>query len=245
VKLLLTNDDGMDADGLQELAKLLSVEHDCWIVAPDQGRSCCSHAVTNGEPLKLRQHREREWDLSGTPADCVRVAIHCLKLSPDYVLSGVNHGGNLGVDTLYSGTVSAAREASMLGLPAVALSQYMRRDIAKDWTQSAFRARRVLEHLWLEPPVAGAFWNVNLPAIPPEEIVGTVHFPISFCKTEPAPLQFHFVPYETANPEWLEGNSERTFLYQSNYQSRPRQEGSDVSLCFAGHATVTKLKSFG
>ncbi|AMV32542.1 5'-nucleotidase SurE [Pirellula sp. SH-Sr6A] len=245
MKLLLTNDDGMDAEGLQELARLLRVEHECWVVAPDQGRSCCSHSVTNAEPLKLRQHGEREWDLSGTPADCVRVAIHCLNFKPDYVLSGVNHGGNLGVDTLYSGTVSAAREASMLGIPAVALSQYMRRDIAKDWAQSAFRARRVLEHLWLDPPVEGTFWNVNLPAIVPEEVVGTVHFPISFCDTEHSPLQFHFTPYETANPELLGGNSVRTFLYQSNYQTRPRQDGSDVSLCFAGHATVTKLKSFG
>lgn len=243
MKLLLTNDDGFEADGLQELASLLRREHEVWIVAPDQGRSCCSHSVTNADPLTLTKRGEMQWMLSGTPADCVRVAIHCLNLRPDYVLSGVNHGGNLGVDTLYSGTVSAAREASLLDLPAVALSQYMRRDIPKDWSQTAYRARLVLEHLWGDRPHEGFFWNVNLPAIAPEDVVGTIRFPISHCETEPAPLQFHF---ETQNT--LESDPERntmSFLYQSNYQARPRREGSDVSLCFAGHATVTKLKSFG
>jgi 5'-nucleotidase len=243
VKLLLTNDDGFDAEGLQELAKLLRKEHEVWVVAPDQGCSCCSHSVTNADPLILTQRGELQWMLSGTPADCVRVAIHCLNLKPDYVLSGVNHGGNLGVDTLYSGTVSAAREASLLDLPAVAISQYMRRDIPKDWSQSAYRARRVLEHLWGDRPHEGFFWNVNLPAIPPEEVVGTAHFPISHCETESAPLQFHFEPQNR-----LESGANRdtmTFLYQSNYQTRPRRDGSDVSLCFSGHATVTKLKSFG
>lgn len=243
MKLLLTNDDGFDADGLQELAKLLRREHEVWIVAPDQGRSCCSHAVTNADPLTLTKRGQWQWMLSGTPADCIRVAVHCLNLRPDYVLSGVNHGGNLGVDTLYSGTVSAAREASLLDLPAVALSQYMRRDIPKDWSQSAYRARQVLEHLWGDQPHEGYFWNVNLPAIPPEEVVGTAHFPISHCETEPSPLHFHFE--EQNKVESDASASTMSFLYQSNYQARPRREGSDVSLCFAGHATVTKLKSFG
>jgi hypothetical protein len=111
VKLLLTNDDGFEADGLQELAKRLSAQHQVYVVAPDSGRSCCGHSVTNAESLHVVRHSDSGWSVSGTPADCIRLATLVLKIQPDWVLSGVNHGGNLGIDTIYSGN-GCSRERS-------------------------------------------------------------------------------------------------------------------------------------
>lgn len=245
MKLLLTNDDGFDADGLQELAKRLSVDHEVYVVAPDSGRSCCGHSVTNADSLHVVRQSDTGWSVSGTPADCIRMATLVLKIQPDWILSGVNHGGNLGIDTIYSGTVAAAREATVLGFPSIALSQYMRREIPKDWKQSAQFASKVLDHLWTLPLQAGYFWNVNLPALAPTEghLEGQSHhsFPMVECPLEKAPLSISYEPKEV-HPE---NDLRSTHLYQSNYQQRPRQDGSDVHYCFSGHATITKLGIFG
>ncbi len=122
MQILLTNDDGIDAEGLQSLARELSGVGKVIIVAPARGCSCCGHSVTTASPLVVREVREDQFAVEGWPADCVRVAIHHLKLEPDWVLSGINHGGNLGVDILMSGTVAAAREASCT---AFALWQFL------------------------------------------------------------------------------------------------------------------------
>jgi 5'-nucleotidase len=271
VKLLITNDDGFEADGLQELAKRLSRDHEVYVVAPDSGRSCCGHSVTNADSLHVVRHSDTGWSVSGTPADCIRMATLVLKIQPDWILSGVNHGGNLGIDTIYSGTVAAAREASVLGFPSIALSQYMRREIPKDWKreatvlgfpsialsqymrreipkdwkQSAQFASKVLDHLWNLPLQPGYFWNVNLPAIAPIEgfFEGQSHhsFPMVECPLEKAPLSISYEP-DRVHPEH---DLRSTHLYQSNYQQRPRQDGSDVHYCFSGHATITKLGIFG
>ena len=139
MKILLTNDDGIEAEGLQCLYDVLTKTAECFVVAPDQGRSCCSHGVTTHTSLQVVARMRNQWTVSGTPADCVRVGLLWLDLKPDLVVSGINHGGNLGVDILYSGTAAGAREASLLGVPAIAISQYMRRDIDRDWDVSARR----------------------------------------------------------------------------------------------------------
>ncbi len=245
MKILLTNDDGFIADGMQELARSLRAEHDVWVVAPDGGRSCCSHGVTNTRQIRVRKVEEDGWEVDGTPADCVRTALHSLDLKPELVISGVNHGGNLGIDTLFSGTVAAAREASIAGLRAIAISQYMRRDIACDWSQTAFRAHKVLEQVWARHSPQGLFWNINLPVIGPEERVGTTPFPLVDCRLEPSPLAYEF----RLAPGDQRGTEDTPSLvavydYVSNYQERPRSDGFDVALCFAGHTTVTQLKAF-
>jgi 5'-nucleotidase len=240
MKILLTNDDGFEAEGMQCFYEVLKQRFDCWVVAPDQGRSCCGHAVTTGMALDVTQVHERGWAISGTPADCVRVGLLWLKLQPDIVLSGVNQGGNLGVDILYSGTVAAAREARSLGKPSIAFSQYMRRDIARDWKVTSRRAVHVLDHLIqsmpnLLSPASGQFWNVNLPAIDPLD--NRLEFPISRCRPEPKPLTFSFGGVEQEHTH----HRIQTVLYQSNYAARPRDSGSDVELCFSGHATLSQL----
>ena len=247
LRILLTNDDGFDAEGLQCLVSVLSKKADCFVVAPDRGRSCCSHGVTTGESLDIVSRLKNQWTVSGTPSDCIRAGLMLLDLKPDLVISGVNHGGNLGMDILYSGTVAGAREASHSGVPSIAISQYMRRDVDRDWTVTAKRAEMVLEKIVQLERLGPGFWNVNLPALTSQS--ADLHFPISVCTPEPQPLLFSFEEIsESMEVEVKKGDNVgpkaiRTVLYKSNYQARPRSLGSDVDLCFSGHATISWLKS--
>ena len=170
MKILLTNDDGIDSDGIQKLAKVLrSRNHRVFVIAPESNRSGISHAVSllNG-PVKLSVHAEDTWACSGYPVDCVIVGIMgalkpFLEGKPDLVLSGINRGGNLGTDILYSGTAAAARQASLHGIPAVALSLD-----GKDgyhWDMAASWSADHLEELmtfWEK----NIFVNVNIPNRP-------------------------------------------------------------------------------
>lgn len=247
MRILLTNDDGIDAEGLQCLYAALSQKYDCAVVAPDQGRSCCSHGVTTGSTLDVTSIASQQWAVSGTPADCVRVGLLWLGLKPDWVISGVNHGGNLGVDILYSGTVAGAREANLLGVSAIAVSQYMRRDVPRDWSVSATRADFVLENIFGRKPFVGGFWNVNLPALPPQIDASAVA--ICECMPELQPLAFSLeeeleIEQNIGELSTNEGSAiKKTILYKSNYQERPRRLGSDVEMCFNGNATISWMKT--
>ncbi|MFA6857087.1 MAG: 5'/3'-nucleotidase SurE [Treponema sp.] len=124
MRLLLTNDDGVTAEGIHDLAEVLSRENDVWIIAPDRNRSGVSHCITMNEPLRLRKVAERIYSCSGVPADCVITGLRSSILDgpPDAVISGINRGSNLGTDLLYSGTAAAARQAVLYGVPGIALS---------------------------------------------------------------------------------------------------------------------------
>jgi len=124
IVILLTNDDGIEAEGLQTLEKYLSDLARLVVVAPDRERSGISHGLTFHSTLKVKERGKDRYSLNGTPADCVIYALrHLFSVFPDLVISGINHGANLGDDIMYSGTVAAAREASRHGIPSVALSQ--------------------------------------------------------------------------------------------------------------------------
>jgi 5'-nucleotidase len=123
VRVLLTNDDGFDAAGLVTLAGAIGTAHEVWIVAPESERSGTSNAITLKDSIRVRAVGERTFSCRGTPADCVLVALLGLVPGPvDMVLSGINHGPNLGTDILYSGTAGGARQATLMGLPGMALS---------------------------------------------------------------------------------------------------------------------------
>ncbi len=125
MRILLTNDDGVDSRGLVLLEERLREDHDIWVVAPDSDRSGCSHAVTLDRPTRVRRIGEQRLTCSGSPADCVLVAhLGIVPKSIDLVLSGINHGPNLGTDTIYSGTAAAARQGALEGTPSAALSLY-------------------------------------------------------------------------------------------------------------------------
>ena len=183
MKLLLTNDDGIDAPGLQALLAAARRLGEPVVVAPHEHLSGCSHRVTTGGPFRVHA-RPAGYAVEGTPADCVRVALHDVAPDAKFVLSGINEGGNLGADVYHSGTVAAVREAVLHGWPGVALSQYHRRGAAVDWGRSASWAAALLNDLLGRPWKPGLFYNVNLPHLEP----GAPDPEVIFCPLDPAPL---------------------------------------------------------
>ena len=174
-RILVTNDDGIRAPGIETLERIaLSLSKDVWVVAPETEQSATSHALTLRRPLRSRKLGPRRFSVDGTPTDCVLVAHrHILRdHAPDLVLSGINHGTNLGEDVTYSGTVAAAMEAAILGVRAVAFSQMRPREGRIDWSTAEHFAPMIL-HKW-----AGQTWprdllfNVNFPPLPPGEVRG-------------------------------------------------------------------------
>lgn len=225
--VLITNDDGIHAPGLQaltEAAALLGWQ--TTIVAPAVEQSMCGHRVTTHHPLKLETHAERRHAVHGTPADCVRLALFALDVKPDLVLSGINAGGNLGQDIVISGTVAAAREAAYHGVRSFALSHYLIRDLVVDWQRTAAWVAEILreQHPQEHPP--RSFWNINLPHLPPQAQALPPRIP---CPPARSPLN---VSYR---------QSEHGYAYTASYASRPRDPGSDVDVCFSGNISVSLL----
>lgn len=173
MKLLLTNDDGIEAEGIAELAKALSKEHEIMVVAPSGNRSANSHLMTIGIPMSFQQinvHSERAYALNGSPVDCVKFAHEKLRDFPfEAVISGINRGPNLGTDAMYSGTVGAAVEGAFLGYPSIAFSSCSPKNNL--FAEQAALAAKLLPQLL--PKLSTSFvWNVNFPNIPPSEIKG-------------------------------------------------------------------------
>ncbi len=165
--ILLSNDDGWNAPGITALKAELEAFAEVIVCAPLRNQSACSHALTLHEVLRLHQHAERVFTVDGTPADCVYVALNAngrvVSQKPDIVVSGLNSGPNLGVDVLYSGTVAAAREAAIRGIPAIAVSA----DFHADTSAAAARAGRLvaatLPAINAESPTSIPLLNVNIP----------------------------------------------------------------------------------
>ena len=228
MKLLLTNDDGIDAEGLATLARVAQALGDVTVVAPHVLLSGCSHRVTDKQPLELTQVDGSRYALSGTPADCTRVGLRHLDVDADWVLSGINHGSNLGTDIYMSGTVAAVREAALLGRPAIAFSQYHRPENTIDWSVTAAMAARVLAELLPQSEQVGTYWNVNLP-----DRVDASAAEIVFCPHDPQPMPVEF--------EHRDGR----LHYTGNYHDRPRHDGADIDVCFSGNIAVTRIVNTG
>ncbi len=123
MKILLTNDDGIDSVGLDALRRSLADEHEVWVLAPDGERSAMSHCITIKNPIRTRHVDERVFVCSGSPADCVIISmLGAIPIKPEMVIAGINIGPNLGTDIIYSGTVAAARQAAFMGIPGIAVS---------------------------------------------------------------------------------------------------------------------------
>ena len=161
-RILVSNDDGIHSAGLTALTDALEPLGDVVVVAPDREQSACSHALTLHRPLRIDEVRPRRYAIDGTPTDCVNLAVNAvLKQRPALLVSGINHGANLGDDVTYSGTVSAAMEATLLGIPSIAVSLIGREhfDFGIAATFAARLARWVLAH----PLPADTLLNVNVP----------------------------------------------------------------------------------
>lgn len=171
VKILLSNDDGIYAQGLQVLADALKDVAELNIVAPDRDRSGASNSLTLSAPIRIKEIAENRVSVEGTPTDCVHLAITgLLNELPDMVMTGINCGSNLGDDVWYSGTVAAAMEGRFLGLPAVAISLVGGRH--KHYHTAAIVARRIMRHIqeYTLPPQT--ILNINVPDVHYEELQG-------------------------------------------------------------------------
>lgn len=232
MNILIANDDGIQAEGIRRLAKALSEKGDVYVVAPDRQRSASSHALSLHDPLHMVEvedfdEAKRAWKISGTPADCVKLGVDVLRrkgIEIDVVYSGINHGANLGTDTMYSGTVSSAAEGVFLGLPAVAVSVC---DHYPDYFEGACSlAVKVFEHA-LETKGQGRLISVNAPNLPLAELRG-----VKVAKL--GEVKYH---------DWFDELEEDTY----SYAGAPIVEADlpadvDVRLIREGYATVSIIK---
>jgi 5'/3'-nucleotidase len=177
LRILITNDDGIHAEGLdvcEQIARALS--DDVWVIAPEYDQSGVSHSLSLNDPLRLRQVAERRFAVRGTPTDCIIMgARHVLKdKAPDLVLSGVNRGRNAGEDVIYSGTIAGAMEGAVLGIPSLALSQsYKSRSERPVYWETSMRfAPDIIRRVLAEGMPRDVLVNVNFPDCPPEEVKG-------------------------------------------------------------------------
>ena len=178
MRILITNDDGIHAEGLSVLERIAAkLSDDVWVVAPETDQSGLAHSLTLNDPLRLRKIDDRRFALRGTPTDCVIMAItHVMPERPDLVLSGVNSGQNIADDITYSGTVAGAMEGTLLGVRSIALSQaYNFADNRRivPWEVTETHAPALLDKLIAMDMPDGTFMNVNFPNCRPDEVKGT------------------------------------------------------------------------
>jgi len=169
---LISNDDGITARGIQVLSDRMNSLGKVTIVAPDQNRSGASNSLTLESPVRIREIAERAFSVSGTPTDCVHIALTgLLEKDPDMVVSGINAGANLGDDVIYSGTVAAAMEGRFLGLPALAVSLVFK-ERPVHYATAAEAVALLIDRLRKDPLPADTILNINVPDLPWEEIRG-------------------------------------------------------------------------
>jgi 5'-nucleotidase len=235
MRILLTNDDGVHAPGLKVLEEIArTISDDIWIVAPAEEQSGAGHSLTLTRPLRIRQHGDKHYSVTGTPTDAVMMAVgHLMKdAKPDLVLSGVNRGANLAEDVTYSGTVSAAMEGAISGIKSIALSQvYAREGMGDAVPFAAARAwgEKVLRPLIDMPASPRLLFNVNFPAIDPEAVKGI----------RVVRQGFHDVDRTMI----VEGTDPRGYNYYwfGLGSSSAVPEGSDLAAIAEGYVTVTPL----
>ena len=229
MNILICNDDGYLAPGIAILARVAAEFANVRVVAPERDRSGVSNSLTLDRPLQIRQAENGFYYVSGTPTDCIHLGLHALPdFKPDLVLSGINNGANMGDDTLYSGTVAAATEAYLLGIPAVAFS--LNDFTGRHWDTAEKAAWIMLEYLLKNPPAQAMLWNVNIPAVAPEDIQG--------CKITRLGRRHHEQSVVPAhNPR-----GDAVYWIGPAGDISDREQGTDFAECEAGFITVTPLQ---
>jgi 5'-nucleotidase len=222
--ILVTNDDGIHAPGLRALADAMRPLGDVTIIAPDREQSATSHSLTLHRPLRINRVEEAILSVDGTPTDCVLLGVHgFLKRRPGLVISGINHGPNMGEDVSYSGTVSAATEGTFLGIPSIAVS-------LATWNPKDFvPAREIIQHLvrdiFRQGAPARLCLNVNIPALPRAEIKGLrvtrlgrrVYHDVIVEKRDPRGKLYYWIGGD--NVTWEEDERSDWHAVQSGYVS--------------------------
>lgn len=174
-RILVSNDDGVEAPGikvLEEIARTLS--DDVWVVAPESEQSAVAHSLTIRRPLRIKKLSERRYCVDGTPTDSVLLGVRQLLADkkPDLILSGINRGSNMGDDVSYSGTVAAAIEGALLGIPSIALSQHIIRDEPVKWDTARHWAPDIIRRLVASGWPENVLININFPDLPADQVTG-------------------------------------------------------------------------
>jgi 5'-nucleotidase len=236
MRVLITNDDGIDSPGIAALVDALASEHEVVVVAPSGNRSGVSHAITADEAITLeRQHDSGvlSYSCSGTPADCVFLGSTELATSPQLVVSGINHGPNLADDVYYSGTVAGAVEASLLGIPALAVSlacDHAKPLARRHWESAGEIARRCIAAVFEEPADPAYYWNLNVPDLPLERILG-----VAVTRLGRKRICGRMVGEEHA------GATQYYRAWESPFETDRETLGTDIGAVHAGYASLTPL----
>ncbi|MGH7030107.1 MAG: 5'/3'-nucleotidase SurE [Stellaceae bacterium] len=233
-RILLTNDDGIDAPGLEVLEGIAaSFAREVWVVAPEHDQSGVSHAVSLHHPIRLSQRGARRWGVTGTPGDCVVMALsHLMKGSPpQLLLSGVNRGANLGIETVFSGTVGGAMTGMMLGIPSIALSQAWTDRAQIRWDTAAALGQDIVRRLMAIGWGAATCLSVNFPDLPADEAG-----PLTLARQGAGSVQGMAVEART-DPRGLT-------YYWVSFRRGEREQGpeSDIEALKAGRVVVTPLR---
>lgn len=234
MKILITNDDGIDAPGILALAQSLDKAHDVTIVAPNEGRSAVGHGISLKEHLYVQEvvmpnMRNIGYSVTGTPADCVKLAVTTLlHEKPDMVFSGINRGGNMGTDVLYSGTVSAAIEGAFFGIPSVAISAY---PYSKpDYNSAAILAPQLASYLASTKLPRGTVLNVNVPNIMPDKIKGVRFTKMGVCE------------YDESYTKLTDSQNQPYYqLHGAFKENAIHNKNVDVYWLLRGYITITPL----
>ncbi len=231
MKILLTNDDGIYALGLCALYETLSLDHDVVIVAPDSEKSAVGHAITLADPLRVRLIKRSGmpygWAVNGTPADCVKLALFEIINEPDIVISGINRGANVGINVLYSGTVSAATEAAILGVKSIAVSLNSFEET--DYCYASYVISQLLPwiiNLNLSKNIA---FNINVPALSPKMIKG-----IKFVKQD-------IYPYQQKFRKNIDPRGNIYYWQDGDMKVNHKDSNVDISALNQGYITITPI----
>ena len=235
MRILLTNDDGIDAPGLQTLREIAAqLSDDVWVVAPETNQSGASHSLSMREPLRLRRLDERTFAVRGTPTDSVIMGVrHIIKDKlPDLVLSGVNRGANMAEDVTYSGTIAGAFEGTILGVRSIALSQAFGFGSGKSvrWATAVAHAPALIRKLLSVEWMPSSLMNVNFPDRDPDGIAGTMVTVQG--RRDPGLLQI-----EERHDTW--GNPYYWLAFERRRSSAA--EGTDLAAIYTGYISVTPL----
>ncbi|MEM8738108.1 MAG: 5'/3'-nucleotidase SurE [Planctomycetota bacterium] len=230
MRILLTNDDGIDAPGLAALSRVIADLGEVHVIAPREVQSATSHAVTLHRPIAV-ESRPQGFAVDGRPADCVKLGLHALIDQPvDLVISGMNCGANVGINVLYSGTVGAAREATFSGVPGIAVSLHIGDWKHDHWDRAARHARDAIDAVLAGPVDADTVYNINIPILDDgAEPRGRCAVPVSLSKM--------VVDYEQA----VDDAGRPTYRITNTMAFAQKKSGTDVGALFDRYVTVTPL----
>ena len=233
-RILLTNDDGIDAPGLKVLEQIAGeLAREVWVVAPEHDQSGVSHAISLHHPIRVSERGVRRYGITGTPGDCAVMGVCHLMADgpPQLLLSGVNRGANLGIETVFSGTVGGAMTGMMLGIPSIALSQTYTDRTRLRWDTAGTLGARVVQQLLAVGWSEATCLNVNFPDLPAEEVgtltlarqgIGLIEGMQVETRTDPRGLTYHWVSFRRGD--------------------RVQGPNSDIDALRAGRIVVTPLR---